>query len=323
MEIAEVKKVKLNVTNIKSVLIRSNKKLRNVEKKKSYLTRRQEEQEKRILLEKKIETPRKKLKIPLLGKAVGVVRSVWDRIVNFFGWLLAGFIITRLPQIIENLKKRFAFIKPIWEGAMKTFAIIGNGIGALFSGISSLFNLNKSTKDLQRAESELKNLNSELKGIDRALGGKGSETGEEVPTQQNQGTDNNNQSSPVNNNEGTPLGSNLESTGQVMRQALLKEDNKIQSKSKKFKEKKTRERINPRLDSKSDRNWKVRRKTAKVVLNQKGPLEKDIPQPQTNTDIIVNNRFSILNPFTWFGRGKSTTPGPKNSGVGGNRPPSN
>ena len=322
MEIAEVKKVKLNVTNIKSVLIRSNKKLRNVEKKKSYLTRRQEEQEKRILLEKKIETPRKKLKIPLLGKAVGVVRSVWDRIVNFFGWLLAGFIITRLPQIIENIRRRFAFIKPIWEGAMKTFAIIGNGIGALFSGISSLFNLNKSTKDLQRAESELKNLNSELKGIDRALGGKSSETGEEFPTQQNQGTDNNNQSSPVKWNNPWE-GDNLESTGQVMRQALLKEDNKIQSKSKKFKEKKTRERINPRLDSKSDRNWKVRRKTAKVVLNQKGPLEKDIPQPQTNTDIIVNNRFSILNPFTWFGRGKSTTPGPKNSGVGGNRPPSN
>ena len=286
MEIAEVKKVKLNVTNIKSVLIRSNKKLRNVEKKKSYLTRRQEEQEKRILLEKKIETPRKKLKIPLLGKAVGVVRSVWDRIVNFFGWLLAGFIITRLPQIIENLRRRFAFIKPIWEGAMKTFAIIGNGIGALFSGISSLFNLNKSTKDLQRAESELKNLNSELKGIDRALGGKSSETGEEFPTQQNQGTDNNNQSSPVKWNNPWE-GDTLQSNSEIMRQELLKQDTKIQQKSKKFKEKKTRERINPRLDSKSDRNWKVRRKTAKVVLNQKGPLEKDIPQPQTNTDIIV------------------------------------
>ena len=99
----------------------------------------------------------------------------------------------------------------------------------------------------------------------------------------------------MNNNEGTPLGSNLESTGQVMRQALLKEDNKIQSKSKKFKEKKTRERINPRLDSKSDRNWKVRRKTAKVVLNQKGPLEKDIPQPQTNTDIIVKRNNNWIN----------------------------
>ena len=85
MEIAEVKKVKLNVTNIKSVLIRSNKKLRNVEKKKSYLTRRQDEQEKRILLEKKIETPGKKFKIPLLGKALGVARSIWDRLVNFFG----------------------------------------------------------------------------------------------------------------------------------------------------------------------------------------------------------------------------------------------
>ena len=320
MEIAEVKKVKLNVTNIKSVLIRSNKKLRNVEKKKSYLTRRQEEQEKRILLEKKIETPRKKLKIPLLGKAVGVVRSVWDRIVNFFGWLLAGFIITRLPQIIENLKKRNAFIKPIWEGAMKTFAIIGNGIGALFSGISSLFNLNKSTKDLQQAESELKNLNSELKGIDRALGGKGSETGEEFPTQQNQGTDNNNQSSPVKWNNPWE-GDNLESTGQVMRQALLKEDTKIQQKSKKFKEKKTRESINPRLDftSKSDRNWRVRRKTAKTVLDQKGPLEKDTPQPQTNTDIIKETKwYERLWPF---GKSKNQkTPGPKNAGANSGPP---
>ena len=323
MEIAEVKKVKLNVTNIKSVLIRSNKKLRNVEKKKSYLTRRQEEQEKRILLEKKIETPRKKLKIPLLGKAVGVVRSVWDRIVNFFGWLLAGFIITRLPQIIENLKRRFAFIKPIWEGAMKTFAIIGNGIGALFSGISSLFNLNKSTNDLQKAESELKNLDADLKVMNRALGGNGLETGEEFPTQQNEGTDNINQSSPMNNNQRLPQDDNLVSTGHVMRQELLKQDAKIQRKSKMFKEKKQRERITPTINKPLDRNITVKRKTARKVLNQKGPLKKDIPEPETNTDIIVNNRFSILNPFTWFGRGRSTRPEPSRSGVGGNRPPSN
>ena len=301
MEIAEVKKVKLNVTNIKSVLIRSNKKLRNVEKKKSYLTRRQEEQEKRILLEKKIETPRKKLKIPLLGKAVGVVRSVWDRIVNFFGWLLAGFIITRLPQIIENLKKRFAFIKPIWEGAMKTFAIIGNGIGALFSGISSLFNLNKSTKDLQRAESELKNLNSELKGIDRALGGKSSETGEEFPTQQNQGTDNNNQSSPVKWNNPWE-GDNLESTGQVMRQELLKQDSKIQKRSKKFKEKRTREVLNPRLDSGLDKNLIVRKKTPFVILNQKGPLEKDQDIPKPDLMVVERTKVKWWNPLTWRGR---------------------
>ena len=303
MEIAEVKKVKLNVTNIKSVLIRSNKKLRNVEKKKSYLTRRQEEQEKRILLEKKIETPRKKLKIPLLGKAVGVVRSVWDRIVNFFGWLLAGFIITRLPQIIENLKKRFAFIKPIWEGAMKTFAIIGNGIGALFSGISSLFNLNKTTKDLQRAESELKNLNSELKGIDRDLKSVGDEKGERSSSDSSTNVNgNNNQSSPVNNNEGTPLGSNLESTGQVMRQALLKEDNKIQSKSKKIKEKKHRARINPRLDSKLNGNVKVRQRTPFVVLNQKGPLEKDQDIPKPDLMVLERTKVKWWNPLTYFGR---------------------
>lgn len=303
MEIAEVKKVKLNVTNIKSVLIRSNKKLRNVEKKKSYLTRRQDEQEKRILLEKKIEgSPSRKIpKIPLLGKALGVARSIWDRLVNFFGWLLVGFLVTRLPQIIATLKRAFAFIKPIWEGAMKTFAIIGNGIGALFSGISSLFNLNKSTKDLQRAESELKNLNSELKGIDRALGGKSSETGEEFPTQQNQGTDNNNQSSPVKWNNPWE-GDNLESTGQVMRQALLKEDNKIQSKSKKIKEKKHRARINPRLDSKLNGNVKVRQRTPFVVLNQKGPLEKDQDIPKPDLMVLERTKVKWWNPLTYFGR---------------------
>ena len=305
MEIAEVKKVKLNVTNIKSVLIRSNKKLRNVEKKKSYLTRRQDEQEKRILLEKKIEgSPSRKIpKIPLLGKALGVARSIWDRLVNFFGWLLVGFLVTRLPQIIATLKRAFAFIKPIWEGAMKTFAIIGKGMSALYNGISSLFNLNKSTKDLQKAESDLKDLDAELKGIDRDLKSVGDEKGERSSSDSSTNVNgNNNQSSPVNNKEGTPLGSNLESTGQVMRQALLKEDNKIQSKSKKIKEKKHRARINPRLDSKLNGNVKVRQRTPFVVLNQKGPLEKDQDIPKPDLMVVERTKVKWWNPLTYFGR---------------------
>ena len=298
MEIAEVKKVKLNVTNIKSVLIRSNKKLRNVEKKKSYLTRRQEEQEKRILLEKKIEgSPSRKIpKISLLGKAVGVARSIWDRLVNFFGWLLVGFLVTRLPQIIATLKRAFAFIKPIWEGAMKTFAIIGKGMSALYNGISSLFNLNKSTKDLQKAESDLKDLDAELKGIDRDLKSVGDDT-EERPssTPSNSGNDNINKSSPVKWNNPWE-DNNVESTGQVMRQALLKEDNKIQSKSKKIKEKKHRARINPRLDSKLNGNVKVRQRTPFVVLNQKGPLEKDQDIPKPDLMVVERTKVKWWNP---------------------------
>tara|TARA_B100000287_G_scaffold255284_1_gene239976 strand:+ start:6072 stop:7043 length:972 start_codon:yes stop_codon:yes gene_type:complete len=301
MEIAEVKKVKLNVTNIKSVLIRSNKKFRNVEQKKSYLTRRQEEQEKRILLEKKIEgSPSRKIpKIPLLGKAAGVARSIWDRLVNFFGWLLAGFLVTRLPQIIENLKTRFAFIKPIWEGAMKTFAIIGKGMSWLFNGISSLFNLNKSTKDLQKAESDLKNLDKDLKGMNHELKGGGTQARERTSSDSSTNVnDNNSQFSSVNYNQGPFIDNNLESTGQVMRQALLKEDNKIQTKSKKIKEKKHREVKNPRLDSRLDRNVKVRTKTASSVLNQKGPLDKDQHIP---ADLIVVERTKVKwwNPATW------------------------
>ena len=304
MEIAEVKKVKLNVTNIKSVLIRSNKKLRNVEKKKSYLTRRQEEQEKRILLEKKIEgSPSRKIpKISLLGKAEGVARSIWDRLVNFFGWLLVGFLVTRLPQIIATLKRAFAFIKPIWEGAMKTFAIIGKGMSALYNGISSLFNLNKSTKDLQKAESDLKDLDAELKGIDRDLKSVGDDT-EERPssTPSNSGNDNINKSSPVKWNNPWE-DNNLESTGQVMRQELLKQDSKIQKRSKKFKEKRTREVLNPRLDSGLVKNLIVRKKTPFVILNQKGPLEKDQDIPKPDLMVLERTKVKWWNPLTYFGR---------------------
>ena len=317
MEIAEVKKVKLNVTNIKSVLIRSNKKLRNVEKQKSYLIRRQEEQEKRIVLEKKIETPIKKLKIPLLGKAVGVARSIWDRLVNFFGYLLVGFVITRLPQIVENLKRRLAFIKPIWEGAMKTFAIIGKGMSTLFTGMVTLYNLRQSINRLGGLESDLGNINRELKGMKGELGGNESGTGEESSTQEDT---NNNESSSVNNmgnkNQTQISGENEVGT---MVQNLKKENNKITTKSKKTKEKNTRDRINPRLDSKLDRNVIVKRRTSPVVLNQKGPLERDMDIPDPN--IVIGEKTKVKrvwwNPLTYFRGGSkgSTSSGSDNTGI--------
>jgi len=311
MEIAEVKKIKLNVTNIKSVLIRSNKKLRNVEKQKSYLIRRQEEQEKRIVLEKKIETPIKKLKIPLLGKAVGVARSIWDRLVNFFGWLLAGFIITRLPQIVENLKKRLAFIKPIWEGAMKTFAIIGKGMSAVFTGMKTLYNLRQSLHRLGGLESDLANINRELKGMKGELGGNESGTGEESSTQQN-GGDNVIDGSSTNNMGNGNLDQMTNEDGvDIMVQNLKKENNKITKKSKKIKEKNTRDRMNPRLDAKSDRNFIVKRKTPQVILDQKGPVERDIDIPEPN--IVIAEKTTVkreriwYNPTTWFGGNKGST----------------
>ena len=311
MEIAEVKKIKLNVTNIKSVLIRSNKKLRNVEKQKSYLIRRQEEQEKRIVLEKKIETPIKKLKIPLLGKAVGVARSIWDRLVNFFGWLLAGFVITRLPQIVENLKRRLAFIKPIWEGAMKTFAIIGKGMSALFTGMKTLYNLRQSISNLGGLESDLGNINRELNDMKREIGDNASETGEESSTQQN-GGDNVIDGSSTNNVGNMNQNQMTNEDGvEIMVQNLKKENNKITSKSKKIKEKNTRESINPRLDStsRSDRNWRVRRKSSPVVLNQKGPVERDVLVDTPAPDLEIRQKTIVRwwNPFSW-NRGNNNTP---------------
>ena len=310
----EVKKIKINVTNIKSVLMRSNKKLRNVEKQKSYLTRRQEEQEKRILLEKKIETPRRKLKIPLLGKVVGVAKSIWDRLVNFFGWLLAGFIITRLPQIVENLKKRLAFIKPIWEGAMKTFAIIGKGMSGVFRGMRTLYNLRQSIGNLSRAEADLKNINKELKDMKSQRGGDGS-TIEESSTQQNvnntvSGSSSENNMGNMNQNE-----MSVENEVDDMTHGIKKENRKITKLGKRSKEKNTRETLNPRLDSKLNKNITVRSRTSQPVLNQKGPLAKDVPV-KTEKEVIVQTKFKWWNPFTYGSRQKDENPGVKGTNSG-------
>ena len=120
MENSVTRNIKLNVTNIKSFLIRSNKKLITLDKKKISLVRKGDENQKRISLEKQIEK-KPKIKIPLLGKAVGVARSIWDRIVTAFSWLLLGFLVNKLPAIIATLKKRLAFVIPIWKGAMKVW----------------------------------------------------------------------------------------------------------------------------------------------------------------------------------------------------------
>jgi len=161
-----VENLKLNVSNIKSVLTTSNKNLKQLQIKKTSILRKQIQGEKRFEREKKIETPR----IPGSEFAKGIVRKiaspvmgVFDRIMGFFSAILLGFVVNNLPKIIAELTPIFETMKPIYEGFMKGLGFVINGIGFLYNSVSPLFfNENEARNNIKTAEDTLKLIDKDL-----------------------------------------------------------------------------------------------------------------------------------------------------------------
>lgn len=116
MEQAEVKNLKLNVTNINSFLVKSNNQLKRIRVQKKRLIDVIDRQNQRKRMETKIEAKNigsgfKKLTARILAKP----KSIFEKIKEFFSLILIGFLVNKLPQIIDKLKQFFnsGFIKAI------------------------------------------------------------------------------------------------------------------------------------------------------------------------------------------------------------------
>ena len=158
----QLEQLKLNVTNIKSVLIKSNKNLVKIGATNSALNRKQLEQKKQEKAEKKIEMPRIPVVSGVLNTVKGVATSFFDKILGFFGSILIGFFVNKLPEIIEELKKVYKFVKPIWDGAVKVFGIIGDGFKFIYDNVASIFSPSDAKKELRDAEDALKGLDRDI-----------------------------------------------------------------------------------------------------------------------------------------------------------------
>ena len=154
--------LKLNVTNIRSVLISGRKQEQKIISRKNSLLRREQQREKRIEKENALEN----FRLPTFGVA-GLVKSttagIFGGLMGFLGNILAGYIVTRLPQIIAKAQEIYENnIKPAWESATKTLGTIFNGIKFVFTGINNFFNPNESQKNIDETEKNMKNLNKEI-----------------------------------------------------------------------------------------------------------------------------------------------------------------
>ena len=156
----QLQELKINVTNIKSVLIKGREQQKKISSRKVSFVKREEKREQRIEKENALE----KFRIPTFGVA-GLVQSttsgIFGGLMGFLGNILAGYIVVRLPQIIAKAQEIYENVKPIWEGAFKTLTTIFNGVGFVFSSITSVFDKGEAEKNLKKTETELKNFDKE------------------------------------------------------------------------------------------------------------------------------------------------------------------
>ena len=133
------KRLKLNVTNIKSSLIFNNKKIKKINSEKNkfvLVTKNQEDVKKK---ESKIESSDRISVIQNIGKKLlSGPLSLIDKFKEFFGLILLGIVVNNLPIIITKLQDIFGKIKTFfdqnpWIGNTIKFAfdIIGKGIVGL------------------------------------------------------------------------------------------------------------------------------------------------------------------------------------------------
>ena len=147
---AELKKVKLNVTNIKSVLLDGKKAVDEKKKDREDFLEKLEEEKKKKQEEKGLEKPMKPIsKKPEFKSPVKSSMGLMDRIFNFVGAIVGGIVVKALPGIIETIKKVIEYVKPI-------FAKIQEGLQPVFTFIGGFF------KDTGSYDSEKEKVNENI-----------------------------------------------------------------------------------------------------------------------------------------------------------------
>ena len=164
----EVKKLKITAVNIRSVLTDKTKELGKLGDKKKILTRKQRLQAERAAAEKKIEQAggNKGPVASVLGNVGGMVMSIKDRIMNFFGYLLMGFVVDKLPQIISSLSSAYDRIAPFVKVVWKVISTIAKALMGFGGWVSQLWKPSEAETNVAQLETIKKDLEGEVDKIE-------------------------------------------------------------------------------------------------------------------------------------------------------------
>ena len=162
----EITRLKLNATNIKNSLISSNKELKKLRVQKKDLFFKLEKQKEVRAEEKRLETPQIGKSFERLASIVTTpAKSIFDRILEFFGLIVVRALIGELPKLISKVDAFFN------SGFMKTVVGILTTIGTGLQKVGELIGLipkqeqDQIMKDLKEIE---KNADNDLTFADQA-----------------------------------------------------------------------------------------------------------------------------------------------------------
>ena len=150
---AELKKIKLNINNIRSVLLDGKKTVDEKQKERQDFLDKLEEDRKQSKEEKGLEKPMKPTKKPEMKSPVKSASSIVDKMYTFVGAILGGILVNALPGIIEAIKKVVEISKPI-------FASVMEGLKPVFEFISGFmpemdaYDTDKAKADADIAEAQ-------------------------------------------------------------------------------------------------------------------------------------------------------------------------
>jgi hypothetical protein len=159
--------LKLNVSNINSYLIRSNKQLKILKIKNKNFARKELQKQSRIQRERKLESPLKGITgvfNNIASKAKTPFRSIFDKLFEFFTIIATGVIVDKLPQIISAVSNFFKNNKWIFDGLSFVFNAIGNGINGIINLVNFLTEPKKKEieENLNDIDKKFDTLNKEL-----------------------------------------------------------------------------------------------------------------------------------------------------------------
>ena len=148
MEITQVKKLKINATNIQSSLFRYNKELIKLKKDRVKLNTTQQNKLKVLKKEKFIETPLKSSIANIGKRLLSYPLSLIDKFKEFFGLILLGILVNNLPKIIKGLQTVFGKIKDFFDKNPWIVSTIKFGFKVIFDGIVALAKVIKNLRPI-------------------------------------------------------------------------------------------------------------------------------------------------------------------------------
>ena len=166
---SELKKVKLNITNIKSVLVDGKKSVDEKKKEREDFLTKLEEDRKQRKEEKGLEKPIDPKKKPDFKSPVKSSRGLMDRIFTFVGAIVGGMIVKALPEIIDAFKKIYEKVKPFFDGIVEFLSPVFTSIGNLFKSEDSYESeKEKVNEDIDKAQLASNDIDDQVGELDKA-----------------------------------------------------------------------------------------------------------------------------------------------------------